>query len=48
MYAKFDEEKIITIANDKSFAIWDQTERDFQKNPLFIKRVEIENKVTRI
>ena len=45
VYAKFDEEKVITVGNDRSLAIWDQAQRDSFKNPLFLKRIEIENKV---
>ena len=44
VYASFNREKIISVSNDLSFAIWDNLKRDSTKAPAFVKRIEIKEK----
>jgi len=43
-WCKFDENMVITISTDLSFALWDICKRDTEGNPSFIRRVQIPNK----
>lgn len=39
---------MITVGNDKTFAVWNVGKRDDKGLPLFVRRVEIENKVPKL
>lgn len=36
---------MVTLGNDKNFALWDLSKKDLFHNPSFKKRIEIENRV---
>jgi WD40 repeat protein len=43
-WCKFDENIIITISTDLSFALWDVIHRDKEGSPNFMRRIQIPNK----
>lgn len=45
VHARYDENILLTVGNDMTFALWNSGKRDDKGLPIFIRRVEIENKV---
>ena len=44
-FCRFNDNNVISVSNDQTFALWDISKRQENGQPNFIRRVQIENKV---